>query len=58
VFRFEGRRINGLEPRALLADGIAFVPQGRTLFGSLSVRHNLELVGISLQRCALEELIE
>jgi len=33
--RFEGRRINGKPPRELLADGIAFVPQGRNLFGSL-----------------------
>ena len=37
-------------PRELLADGIAFVPQGRNLFGSLSVRHNLELCGITLPR--------
>ncbi len=44
--RFEGRRINGKPPRQLLADGIAFVPQGRNLFGSLSVRHNLELGGM------------
>jgi len=45
--RFEGKRINGKTPRELLADGIAFVPQGRNLFGSLSVRHNLELGGIT-----------
>jgi branched-chain amino acid transport system ATP-binding protein len=48
--RFEGKRINGKSPRALLAEGIAFVPQGRNLFGSLSVRHNLELGGITLPR--------
>src|SRR6516164_8363230 len=36
--RFEGRRINGSLPRQLLAEGISFVPQGRNLFGSLSVR--------------------
>lgn len=46
--RFEGRRINGRTPRELLGEGIAFVPQGRNLFGSLSVRHNLELGGITL----------
>jgi branched-chain amino acid transport system ATP-binding protein len=51
--RFEGKRINGKPPRQLLADGIAFVPQGRNLFGSLSVRHNLELGGITLPRGAL-----
>ena len=48
--RFEGKRINGKSPRELLADGIAFVPQGRNLFASLSVRHNLELGGITLPR--------
>src|SRR5438270_1608362 len=51
--RFEGRRINGVPPRALLRKGIAFVPQGRNLFGSLSVRHNLELGGITLPRSEL-----
>ena len=44
--RFEGKRINGKTPRQLLAEGMAFVPQGRNLFGSLSVRHNLELGGV------------
>jgi branched-chain amino acid transport system ATP-binding protein len=56
--RFEGRRINGKPPRDLLADGIAFVPQGRNLFGSLSVRHNLELGGITLPRGELHGRIE
>ncbi len=56
--RFEGRLINGRSQRALLADGIAFVPQGRNLFGSLSVRHNLELGGITLPRAELPGRIE
>ena len=56
--RFEGRVINGRSQRALLADGIAFVPQGRNLFGSLSVRHNLELGGITLPRAELPGRIE
>ena len=33
--RFEGKAIGGRSPRSLLAEGIAFVPQGRNLFGSL-----------------------
>lgn len=56
--RFEGKRINSKRPRDLLADGIAFVPQGRNLFGSLSVRHNLELGGITLPRNQLAGRIE
>jgi len=56
--RFEGKCINGRAPRQLLADGIAFVPQGRNLFGSLSVRHNLELGGITLPRGELAGRIE
>ena len=56
--RFEGRRINGRAPRDLLAEGIAFVPQGRNLFPSLSVLHNLELGGITLPRAELPARIE
>jgi len=46
--RFEGRRVNGKSQRELLAQGMAYVPQGRNLFASLSVLHNLELGGIML----------
>jgi branched-chain amino acid transport system ATP-binding protein len=56
--RFEGARINGVPPRELLARGIAFVPQGRNLFGALSVRHNLELGGFTLPRRELPSRID
>ncbi|HQU47735.1 MAG TPA: ABC transporter ATP-binding protein [Casimicrobiaceae bacterium] len=56
--RFEGRRINGRTPRELLGEGIAYVPQGRNLFPSLTVRHNLELGGITLPRAELPGRIE
>jgi branched-chain amino acid transport system ATP-binding protein len=56
--RFEGKVINGRSQRELLADGVAFVPQGRNLFASLSVRHNLELGGITLARKDLPARIE
>jgi branched-chain amino acid transport system ATP-binding protein len=56
--RFEGKRVNGKSQRELLAEGIAFVPQGRNLFGSLSVLHNLELGGITLPRRDLGPRIE
>ena len=56
--RFEGQVVNGMGQRELLARGLAFVPQGRNLFGSLSVRHNLELGGITLPRAELPGRIE
>ena len=56
--RFEGQCIKGMSQRELLAKGIAFVPQGRNLFGSLSVLHNLELGGITLPRADLAPRIE
>jgi len=45
-----GRRdAAGVVPRRLLTEfGVAFVPQGRNLFGQLSVLENLELGGITL----------
>jgi branched-chain amino acid transport system ATP-binding protein len=56
--RFEGKPINGRSPGSLLREGIAFVPQGRNLFASLSVRHNLELGGITLPRGELPGRID
>jgi len=43
-----GEDITGASQKDLLARGIAFVPQGRNLFGQLSVYENLELGGITL----------
>ena len=44
----EGQDITGASPKTLLDRGIAFVPQGRNLFGQLTVLQNLELGGITL----------
>ena len=55
--RLGGERITDNSPKRMLARGVAFVPQGRNLFGSLSVLHNLELGGITL-RNGLQERIE
>lgn len=44
----DGTDIAGMDPKRLLAHGVAFVPQGRNLFGQLSVWQNLELGGITL----------
>ena len=45
----EGQDITGASAKQLLVEhGIAFVPQGRNLFGQLTVFQNLELGGITL----------
>ena len=47
--RLFGEEITGTPSKELLTrHGIAFVPQGRNLFGQLSVYENLELGGITL----------
>lgn len=56
--RMAGKVINGRTPRQLLSEGMAFVPQGRNLFGSLSVLHNLELGGLQLPGKVLKDRIE
>lgn len=43
-----GENVVGATQKELLAKGIAFVPQGRNLFGQLTVWQNLELGGITL----------
>jgi branched-chain amino acid transport system ATP-binding protein len=43
-----GDDVTGADPKTLLARGIAFVLQGRNLFGNLSVYENLELGGVTL----------
>jgi branched-chain amino acid transport system ATP-binding protein len=39
----DGRQISGLSPSAVVAAGVVQVPEGRQLFGPLTVRENLEL---------------
>jgi len=43
--RFDGRRLVGLRPERIVASGLAHVPQGRRLFGTMSVERNLLLGG-------------
>jgi branched-chain amino acid transport system ATP-binding protein len=51
--RLDGDDITGAAPRdLLLRHGVAFVPQGRNLFGRLTVYENLELGGITLGMAA------
>jgi branched-chain amino acid transport system ATP-binding protein len=47
--KLDGKDITGVNSKALLVEhGVAFVPQGRNLFGQLTVYENLELGGITL----------
>jgi len=48
MITLDGRDSANLSPRRLLEAGVAYVPQGRNIFPELSVRHNLELGGVSL----------
>lgn len=40
---FDGRRIDGLAPPAIVEAGLVHVPEGRKVFPNLSVRDNLDL---------------
>ncbi len=53
----DGEDISGATQKSLLAKGIAFVPQGRNLFGQLTVYQNLELGGITLGTKVTKERI-
>jgi branched-chain amino acid transport system ATP-binding protein len=44
-----GRDLRGLATHRIIADGVALVPEGRAIFGNMSVRENLEL-GAFLKR--------
>jgi branched-chain amino acid transport system ATP-binding protein len=56
--RLHGEDITNKTPRELLARGMVYVPQGRNLFPQLTVRHNLELGGITLPKAELPRRME
>jgi branched-chain amino acid transport system ATP-binding protein len=56
---FDGKDITNFSPRQVLNAGVAYIPQGRNIFPELSVRHNLELGGVTLaDQAALPGRIE
>lgn len=60
---FDGQDITRLDPERKVPLGIAFIPQGRNVFPSLTVRENLEMGGAVLNsekavRLAIEEALE
>ncbi|MFZ5870424.1 MAG: ABC transporter ATP-binding protein [Actinomycetota bacterium] len=40
---FDGRRVNGVRPNELVSRGLVQVPEGRALFGPLTVEENLRM---------------
>jgi len=46
---FEGRRVDQLRPAQIVELGISQVPEGRKLFGTLSVEFNLEMGAVRKQ---------
>ncbi|MBM9595613.1 ABC transporter ATP-binding protein [Roseitranquillus sediminis] len=55
--RIGGTDITGLAPQARVAEGMAFVPQTRNIFGALTVEENLEM-GAFLRRDDIHATLE
>ncbi len=59
IVRWEGQDLRALSPHLIVERGLATVPEGRRLFGSMSVEDNLELGAFSARaRAALRESLE
>jgi branched-chain amino acid transport system ATP-binding protein len=52
VVRFDGSDITGSDPAALVATGLALVPERRRIFKDLSVAENLRLAGTTVSKSA------
>jgi branched-chain amino acid transport system ATP-binding protein len=58
---FQGERIDGQRPEAIARAGISLVPEGRHIFGSMTVKENLELArlrGKDGQRASLHTALD
>ncbi len=53
-----GEDITELEPAERLERGLAFVPQGKNVFGNMSVKENLEMGGYTQSRADVKRNIE
>ena len=51
---FDGERVSGLPPHELVRRGLVHVPEGRALFGPLTVEENLRMGGWTRGRGSLE----
>jgi branched-chain amino acid transport system ATP-binding protein len=52
---YEGKRISGRPAHEIVRMGVSQVPEGRRIFGRMTVRENLEMGGFSRDRKELEE---
>jgi len=55
---FDGENITGNPTAALLKKGLLYIPQKNNLFDDLSVKENLEMAGLALDRKLLQQRIE
>jgi branched-chain amino acid transport system ATP-binding protein len=55
---FEGRPLRGLEPEEIARLGIALVPEGRQIFGTLTVAENLRLAAPGNGGGAMAQVLE
>ena len=55
---FDGRSAVGVRPNQLVRRGLVLVPEGRALFGPLTVAENLRMGGWTRGEAALDEVFE
>jgi branched-chain amino acid transport system ATP-binding protein len=55
---FEGNSLRGLAPEEIARLGIALVPEGRQIFGTLTVAENLRLAGNGCAEATMEQVLE
>jgi branched-chain amino acid transport system ATP-binding protein len=55
---FEGRSLSGLAPEEIAKLGIALVPEGRQIFGTLTVAENLRLAAQDNGSQTMEQVLE
>jgi len=55
---FEGKRLGGLAPEQIAGLGLALVPEGRQIFGTLTVAENLQLGARTQSAAAIEHVLD
>lgn len=55
---FDGENITGKPTAALLKKGLLYIPQKNNLFDDLTVKENLEMAGLTLDKDLLKQRIE